>query len=292
METCGRPRVLITGADGLLGRNALKALKSDFDIYAIVHKSPVDPLQDVNYLILDLSEHWSISNLPNSIDIVIHLAQSSHFRNFPEKALDIFQVNVASTARLLDFAYRNRVKKFIFASSGGVYGSGRIAFDENAPIMPPEKLGYYLGSKLYGEILVNNYAKFMSVVVLRFFFMYGPGQKRSMLIPRLVDSIKAGVPITMEGKYGIKINPIHVSDATQALVRSLDFTESATINIGGPEVISLRKICDIIGNLLGTRPKYICKDSTPSDLIGDITAMREYLCAPRIRIAEGVKDLL
>jgi nucleoside-diphosphate-sugar epimerase len=267
-------------------------LREHCAVHALVRAIPESPLSGVNYHPVDFGENWSTHDLPESIDTAIHLAQSAHFREFPEKALDVFRVNVASTALLLDYAYQKRVQRFIYASSGGVYGSGSVAFDENAPIMPPGQLGYYLGSKLCGEVLAQNYAQFMKVIVLRFFFMYGPGQKRSMLIPRLIDNIKDRRAITIEGEQGIRINPVHVSDATKALVSAITLEQSATFNIGGTEVLSLRKICDIIGEYLNIAPKYVIKAGAPQDLIGDITAMKEQLCMPQVRIAEGIKDLI
>jgi len=287
-----KKRIIVTGANGLLGRHVVSELRQHYAVHALVRAIPEHPLDGVKYHPLDLSDEWSTQDLPEAVDNIIHLAQSSHFREFPEKALDVFQVNLASTAVLLDYAFRNRVKRFIYASSGGIYVSGSVAFDENAPIMVPGQLGYYLGSKLCGEVLAQNYAQFMKVIVLRFFFMYGPGQKRSMLIPRLIDDIRAGRDIVIQGEQGIRINPIHVSDATRALFRAITLDHSATFNIAGPEVLSLREICDMIGERLNVVPKYVVMAGNPRDLIGDITAMKELLCVPQMLIADHIKDLL
>ncbi len=287
-----KKRFLITGANGLLGRHTIVRLRECYDVHAVVRSMPHSPVSGIKYHIIDFSENWLVQNLPESVDTVIHLAQSAHFREFPEKALDVFRVNVDSTARLLDYAHRIGVKCFIYASSGGVYGSGSVAFDENSPIVPPGQLGYYLGSKLCGEVLVQNYAPLMNVIVMRFFFMYGPGQKPFMLIPRLIDNIKAGQAITIQGNQGIHINPIHVSDATRAMTKALTLEQSATFNIAGPEVLSLQQIGQIMGNRLNIKPKFEIKPGEAQDLIGDTTAMREQLCIPQVRIADGIQDLL
>jgi len=153
--------ILITGANGLLGRNLARRMVASREVHAIVRVLPEDPIQGVNYHVIDLGGGWSTDQLPGNIESIIHLAQSSHFREFPEQAKDVFRVNVESTFRLLDYARRIGVRQFINASSGGVYGSGKRAFDENSPIVPPGQLGYYLGSKLCSEVLVQSYAAHM-----------------------------------------------------------------------------------------------------------------------------------
>src|SRR4030042_288576 len=117
------------------------------------------------------------AGLPKSIDAVIHLAQSEHFREFPMHAESIFKVNTASTLRLLEYARQAQVKIFVLASSGGIYGHGDEGFREDQPIEAKDDLGFYLGTKLCAEIIAENYSSFMNIVILRFFFIYGPRQR-------------------------------------------------------------------------------------------------------------------
>ncbi len=287
-----RKKILITGAGGLLGRHAVAAMRDHYHVHAVVRTLPDLQIDGVDYHLLNFNSNWSTQNLPNGVDSIIHLAQSSHFREFPEMALDVFNVNVESTARLLDYAVKTKVKNFIYASSGGVYGSGNVAFDENAPVVQHQRLGYYLGSKLCSEILAQNYSSLMNIVVLRFFFMYGPTQKRSMLIPRLIDKVKAGKPISLHGEHGIRINPIHVSDSVEVLKRAIGINKSGTINIGGPEVLSIRQIGDIIGELLQTKTTYDIIPGEPKDLIGNISDMEDRLWSPRIALIDGLKSII
>lgn len=272
--------ILVTGADGLLGRRVVEYASKYSKICAVVHAQPKKPILDVDYLVVDLSKDWNPDVLPKKLSSIIHLAQSSNFRDFPDSALDVFGVNVATTARLLDYARKADVQSFVYASSGGVYGNGSEAFKENAPIVPPGQLGYYLGSKACGEILVQSYASIFQVVILRPFFMYGPGQNRSMLIPRLMDSVATGKHVTLQGTHGLRINPVHVDDAAQAVLAALKLKASATFNIAGPDVISIREICEGMGEYLKTSPKFIQQDGFANDLIADISAMKSELFSP------------
>ena len=160
-------KILVTGSNGLLGSSLIEKLhKNGHDVVAISKKG-LSKDKNISYLELDLSKEWDIDCLPKNIDSIYHLAQSNEFRNFPHQALDIFTVNLASTAKLLDYAYREKVKKFIFTSSGGIYGNGSKPFSEEEPFIKSKELGYYLGTKASSEILVESYSSKITTVILR-----------------------------------------------------------------------------------------------------------------------------
>ena len=93
--------ILVTGANGLLGRHFLELYSKKYKIYAVVRHTPEDPIQGVEYCVIDFSKDWSVDDLPKDIAAIYHLAQSENFRDFPEKVLDVFDVNISSTAKLL-----------------------------------------------------------------------------------------------------------------------------------------------------------------------------------------------
>jgi UDP-glucose 4-epimerase len=287
-----KPRsILITGASGLLGRSVLQALAEDSRVFALVRSSAERYYENVKYLIFNLESDLDPSLLPKEIDTILHFAQSSKFRDFPDSALDVFNVNISSTARLLDYAKQVGAKQFVYASSGGVYGNGSQAFKENAAIVPAGQLGHYLGSKACGEILVQSYASMFQVTVIRPFFIYGPRQNRSMLIPRLMDSVASGKPISLQGGDGIRINPVHVEDASAAVVAALDTKESTTYNIAGPDVLSIRQIAEAMGEYLGKAPTFQHADGDPKDLIADISAMQSRLYKPIRRLYDSFNEI-
>ncbi len=282
---------LITGSSGLIGSHLVEQLQPNWKIFCI-ERTPgkaAHLAQTIQSLQLDLSQTWDASLLPPQIDAVIHLAQSEHFRDFPEKAEHVFQVNTVSTLRLLDYARRAGARTFIFASSGGIYGSGEQEFSEDIEISSQGDLGFYLGTKLCAEIMAENYTAFMNVIVLRFFFVYGDGQRKSMLIPRLVKSVIDEKPILLQGKDGIRINPTYVSDAVRAIQQALALDGSHKINIGGPQILSLRQIGEQIGTVIGKKTIFETQlNVEPRHLVGDIHKMTQVLTAPQIHFEEGI----
>lgn len=286
-------KIIVTGASGLVGSHLVAALSQTDEVHAL-SRSKIKPTNsNTIWHAVDLDSEVDYSSLPQDADALIYLAQSDHFRDFPAKALEIFQVNTVQVLRALDFARSTGVKSFINASSGGVYGFPEKGVSEDVNIPASGNLGFYLSTKLCAEILVENYAPYMDVVMLRFFFVYGAGQKRSMLIPRLVDNIRDAKAITLQGEDGIRINPVHVSDAVRAIQAALDLHGCHRINVAGPDVLSLREICDSIGNKVGAKPIFqISTTASPGNLIADIESMKKLLVTPIKHFDEGVIDLM
>ena len=139
--------ILITGSSGLLGSSLVKKLSAESHVLYCISRNNKFLGNNIHPINVDLSSDFDIQQLPDEIDIIYHLAQSDRFREFPDGAMDVFNVNIHSTAKLLEYARTTGIKKFIYASSGGVYGTSVSPFHENSPINPPGALGYYLGSK-------------------------------------------------------------------------------------------------------------------------------------------------
>lgn len=284
-------RILITGANGLLGKHSLQAFAGRYDVHAIVREMPENPIAGITYHVHDLKTDWSTDGLPSDVHTIFHLAQSELFRDFPAHALDVYHVNVTSTVKLLDFAQRTGVKKFVFASTGGIYDTSLEAVNENSPINTFGLLGNYFATKLCSEILTHNYTQYFDVTLLRLFFMYGKGQRRSMLIPRLVDNVKFGRPVKLTANGGIQINPVHVSDVVQLLEKLMGSSGSFTFNVAGPEILTLRQITDTIGRQMGIEPVYEISEQTGDNWIANIELLQQRIYRPVARLEDKIAEL-
>jgi len=284
-------KILVTGANGLLGKHSLEAFASRYDVHAIVRKMPQDVLPGVTYHLHDMKTDWSTDELPNGVHTIFHLAQSELFRDFPEHALDVFNVNVTSTVKLLDYARNTGVKNFVYTSTGGIYDSSIEAVTENSSINTFGLLGNYFATKLCSEILTHNYTTYFNVTLLRLFFMYGKGQKRSMLIPRLVDNVRFGKPITLSSNGGIQINPIHVSDVVNLLEKLLFAKGSFTFNVAGPQILTLKQIAEIIGQQMGKEPIFAVDNKLGNNCIANIDLLQNLIYRPINKLEDRVSEL-
>jgi UDP-glucose 4-epimerase len=280
---------LITGSNGLIGSALTANLKqhSHNTVLGVSHSVP----SDSSIIHIDFNEPWDISVLPNKMDVIIHLAQSEKFRDFPMSAENVFEVNTRSTLKLLEYARNAGVKKFIFASSGGVYGNSDTSFNEESPLLPNKDLGFYLTTKFCSELLVENYAPFFDVNILRFFFVFGEGQKKNMLIPRLIESVRTGKAITLQGKEGIKINPVYVDDAAETIAKIIEQPGSYNINIGGSEIVSIKELGELIGKQTGIMPVFEYQSNEVKNLIADISKMKK-LHSPAISLEKAIQKLI
>jgi len=229
-------RILVTGAGGFIGRSLCRAMAMRGDeVFAVLHR-PV-ALSGVTPIVLDLAAPLDRARLPTRLDAIVHLAQSARFREFPGGARDMFEVNLRSTCELLEFAREAGVRHYVYASSGGIYGQGARDFSDAEPVVMSEPLGFYLSTKLSAEILVENYTDLFATATLRIFFAYGPGQQADRLIPRLLDNVRHGRPITLDGEHGLAINPIFVDDVVEHLdLRAIEEGVSSSRTPGAPVI--------------------------------------------------------
>ena len=287
--------ILVTGATGFIGSRLVNRLMSAHVLYCPARN--VGALPDhphVHGVEQDLAGPIDTSHLPSTMDAIIHLAQSRHFRKFPDQAVDVFKVNTDSTLQWLEYGRRAKIRVFVLASTGGVCGY------RPRPILetdPPELINFYLASKYSAECLVNAYGDYFATVVLRYFFVYGEGQ-RDMFLPGLVARVLQGNPVTISGKTGVVMNPIHVSDVVEATIRALDIARQETFNIAGEETTTIHELAEMIGQLTGMKPVYQFEpDKGPMAMVANIEKMKLKLgISPKVSLKEGlewlVKDLV
>ena len=143
-------RILITGGNGFVGKALIFELLKK-NIYQVI--SLVRSLKDEQQLIEQiLANNIFKANLPDNIDVIIHLAGRAHILNDQsvDPLTEFRKVNVEGTLQLARQALDKKVKRFIFISSIGVNGSvtSQQPFTEDAI---PQPHADYAVSKLEAE---------------------------------------------------------------------------------------------------------------------------------------------
>ncbi len=287
-------KVLVTGANGLLGYEVARQLTEAGDEAICIGRTRPDIRNaGVDFIEADLNLPLPVSKLPSRIDAVAHLAQSERFNEFPEGVEAVFAVNVATPAALLDWALRAGASAFVHASSGGVYGGGPNPFVETDPLSIGGKIAFYLSTKRAAEQLAEAYQPLFAVSALRFFFIYGARQRATMLMPRLVASVRDGRALTLQGDRGMALNPIHTTDAAKAVIGAIRNKARGIYNVGGAEVTRIRDIGEILGQHVGKAPLFETQKGTvPNDLVGDIERMISDLHRPTISLIDGLREMV
>lgn len=252
-------KVLVTGSTGFVASHLLPALASTHEVFALGHDGSRIPAGDWQPLVVDLRDFDS-ADLP-AVDAVVHLAQANV--PFPDGALDLHEVNTGATVRLLDHARRCGATRFVFASSASVYGFGDRPWTEDDE---PAATDFYSATKLAAERFVGAYRSFFGTTILRFVAPYGPGQ-RNRMIPRLVESVRAGRPITLNAGDKPRMNPIFVDDVVRLVEAALGSDGHQLVNAAGDDAATIRELGESIGRAVGTAPNFEQGTGTAGDIV-------------------------
>jgi nucleoside-diphosphate-sugar epimerase len=200
--------------------------------------------------------------------------------------------NVAATQRLLEALRRqpNPARKLIYASTSSVYGLDATG-DEGVPTRPASPYGV---TKLAGEHLCRAYAEAdgLSVVILRYFSVYGPRQRPDMGYHRFIRALLNRQPITVHGDGRQVRGNTYVADCVEATVLALGAPAGEVYNVGGGESASVWDVLRRLEALAG-RPALVRQEpARPGDqrqTFADTARIRGQLgWRPRTALAEGL----
>jgi len=192
--TSDRGIVLVTGANGFVGRNLEPALADDgWTVRCAVRRLS----SNNNEILIDsigAQTDWSTA-MTGGIGAVVHLAGRAHQSN-DKKATDLYQaINADGTLHLARSAASSGVRQFVFVSTALVHGrtsDGRAPFRETDILMPQ---GPYAISKVSAEAGLKAIAQEtnMSITVVRPPLVYGAGARGNFA--RLATAVQMGIPL-------------------------------------------------------------------------------------------------
>jgi len=266
-------KILITGATGCLGHALVPRLAADgHKVVAVVSPGGAETgvAGAAETIGIDLGAPFDTGKLPSACDVVVHAAQSRRYRDFPDAAEHVVQINTVATHTLARYALRTGAKQFIYLSTGSVYVPHPDPIDEQGEVAPNT---LYPASKLAGEALLAPYASHLTILVLRLFYMYGPKQQR-MLVTQLAESIGQGKAVTLQGDGGIRLTPTFSGDVAQICSQSIADSWQGTVNVSSPKSASLRELATEIGRVVGKEPAFEQRaGNAPVPVIPDVTKL-------------------
>lgn len=219
---------------------------------------------------LDLCDYDSLRKVfsENKITHIVHLAALAGVRPSMQKPRLYWMNNTQSTVNLLDLASKHQVKKFVHASSSSVYGSRPCGpFKEDEDISKP--ISIYAATKVSDEALLKTYSSLfsMSCVVLRFFTVYGPGQRPDLAIHKFTKLIDEGKPIQVYGDGSAQRDFTYVDDTLDGVIKALDYETSYEVfNLGESHVTDVNTMIKHIENALGKKAIIEYTSPVPGDV--------------------------
>lgn len=187
----------------------------------------------------------------NGIDAIIHL---SSVANDPCGDLNpklTWEISALATMQLADKAVRRGIKRFIYASSGSVYGiKEELQVTEDLELRPVSE---YNKTKMVAERVLLSYAEDMTVQIIRPATVcgYSPRMRLDVSVNMLTMQALTNRRITVFGGKQVRPN-IHIDDITDLYVFMLDHPQHAGIFNAGFENISILDIAERVAEQVET----------------------------------------
>lgn len=237
-------RILLTGATGFIGKNLLsRLLEKQYSVLSLVSK-----LQN-EYGVLTEIEAFNP-------DVVYHFAANQATTSFPifSSEQDI-KTNIVGTWNLLKALRNSDVKLIVNAGSSSEYGFKDDPMNENDVLEPNS---YHSFSKGAQTNLVQTYGLVENkpVITLRLFSVYGPHERKTRLIPAVIDACLNKKELKLSSP-GVVRDFVYVDDIVDVCTK-IDVLKQHTgqiFNIGTRVQTSIQEVVDTCSRLTGYTPK-------------------------------------
>jgi UDP-glucuronate 4-epimerase len=248
------------------------------------------------FLKMDISDRAAVESLP-AFDAVINLAARAGVRDSVADPWAFMETNLTGTLNLLELARRRGIKKFIQASTAGIYGA-------NPPLPTPETaesdhpLQPYAASKKSVEVLCHAY-HFMhnlDVTIFRYFTVYGPAGRPDMVMFRFAKWIYEGQPVQLYGTGEQSRGFSYLDDIVRGTILGLQPLGYEIINLGGHEAISINQMIVMLEELIGNKARVVHHPAYRADILAnwaDISKARRLLgWEPQVELINGMERLV
>ena len=270
-------KYLVTGHRGFIGSHLYARLKEEGkDVIGIDLKEGEDLVFIGDYL-----------QIPD-VDYIFHLAAIPGVRESWDDFSSYSKNNIEATQRLLK---GRKIKKFIYASSSSVYGNISVPMKEDSLCHPCSPYGV---TKLAGENLCMAYWENFGipVVSLRFFTVYGPGQRDGLAFNKFFKCIIKGEPITVYGDGMQARDFTYIDDIVEACILALGWKSGETYNISGGNTVKLIEAIKLIEKVSGKKVDVDWgkkQSGDAKDTWADISKAKRMGYCPKVGLEEGLK---
>jgi nucleoside-diphosphate-sugar epimerase len=264
---------LVSGAAGFVGSALARQLLADgHDVAGIdcftdfypreIKERNLDGLLGADRFVLHEEDllHAELASLMRGIEFVFHEAGQAGVRgSWGQNFSTYADANIVVTQRLLEAAAKLNLTRFVFASSSSIYGSAlELPTTEGALPRPVSPYGV---TKLAAEHLCGLYASNFEVptISLRYFTVYGPGQRPDMAFNKFVRSILAGEEVVVHGDGEQTRDFTYVADIVRATMAaafdSAAIGAGSVYNVGGGVRTTVNRVVGVLGGILNSTPR-------------------------------------
>ncbi|MDH4469312.1 MAG: NAD-dependent epimerase/dehydratase family protein [Bacteriovoracaceae bacterium] len=220
--------ILVTGAGGFLGKEICKQLREKYPQSKIfgIARNDYPELQEWGVEILrgDLAKDSTyesvLKDVGFKIDTIIHTAAKAGIWG---RKSDYWNSNVVATDKLLAWARREKIKRFVYTSTPSVVFE-KEAIENGNETLPYAKnpLTHYAASKIVAEqkVLESHASKIFQTLAIRPHLIWGPNDPH--LIKRLLKKASGG-KLMFVGEGQNLVDVTHVTNAAHAHLLALEY---------------------------------------------------------------------
>ena len=242
---------------------------------------------------IDLENKKKIENIfkRNKIKIVIHLAAQAGVRDSLKIPNSYFKSNFIGFMNIINISNKNKVKKFIFASSSSVYGDKKkFPLKENMDISPKN---IYSATKKINEDIANDLSKIsnMKMIGLRFFTIYGKFGRPDMFVFKFLISLLNNKKFYLYNKGNHYRDYTHIDDVVNiiiSLIKKKITKKFQIFNICSDDPIDLNKLVKFISNFVNIKPKIIKKKRNSIEVLKTHGDNKKILGFLKIKLARNI----
>jgi len=232
--------VIVFGGSGFLGSHVCdKLTEAGHEVTIFDLKESLYFRQGQKMLTGDIMDEEAVNYAVEGKDILYNFSGIANIEENIKKPLDAVKTNIIGNSILLDAACKNRVKRFVFASSAyALSNSGMI----------------YRSCKRACEDFIDDYNKMfgLNYTILRYGSLYGPRADETNGIYKYIKQALEKRKIVCSGSPDDMREYIHVEDAAHSSVEILK-TEYANQNIilTGKESFRVKDLFKLIDEMIG-----------------------------------------
>ena len=259
--------ILVTGGTGFLGRQVVRALVARGYLPRLLVRDgsesriPEEIRRACRVTPGDVTDTESVDNAIQGTNAVVHLA--GIVREFPARGLTFERIHVKATRNVVKAARRWEIGRLIHVSALGARAG---------------EPGVFFDSKGRGEEIVRNSE--LRWTVIRPSAIFGPGDR---FIDTLIGVVRRSPVVPVPGDGRVRYRPVFAGDVAYAIADALSRpqTEGRSIDVGGPQSLSLDEIVDAVARAVGRRrAKVHVPMALLRPLVGSLSRFRKFPFSP------------
>ncbi|WP_055562897.1 NAD-dependent epimerase/dehydratase family protein [Hymenobacter sp. AT01-02] len=252
------PTVLVTGADGFLGRHLVQQLLArGYQVRALVRSAqPVNTLAlppltslPVDVVVGDVCQPATMAGHADGCAAIIHAAALAQVN--PARNPAVWTVNLQGTETMLNLARAAGISRFVYVGTANVFGFGTRQHpgDETRPYAGYQYGLDYMDSKLAAtnSVLRAVANEELPAVLVHPTFMLGPGDAKPTSNALLLELYRGKLPGYPPGGK----NYVHVRDVAVATINALTQGQAGESYILGNQNLSYQEAFALMAQVLG-----------------------------------------